>query len=97
MSFEIRFTPEAEETYTLVVSQLRTRWGDRFVIKFENKVSKVFNAVSSTPYIYPTDKQFSSLRKCVLHKNCSLFYKVNNDHILIVYFWDNRQDPLIGI
>lgn len=37
MSLEIRFTVEAEETYHALISQLRERWGDKFVIKFENK------------------------------------------------------------
>jgi len=40
MSFEIRLTREAEETYDAVVTQLRQRWGDRFVNKFEAKVLK---------------------------------------------------------
>jgi len=40
MSFAIKFTIEAVETYDLIVGQLRARWGDKFVIKFEDKVSK---------------------------------------------------------
>ncbi|MDB4927427.1 type II toxin-antitoxin system RelE/ParE family toxin [Mucilaginibacter sp.] len=95
MNLEIKFTPKAEETYEAVVLQLRERWGDRFVKKFENKISKIFDTISTTPYIYPTDRKFTDLRKCIPHKNCSMFYKINDDHILIAYFWDNRQDPLV--
>ncbi len=94
MNLEIKFTPEAEETYSAVVSQLRERWGEQFVAKFETKVSKIFDIISMTPYAYSVDKQFTELRKCIPHKNCSMFYKVNMDHILITYFWDNRQNPL---
>jgi plasmid stabilization system protein ParE len=53
MSFEIRLTPEAEETYDALVTQLHQRWGDRFVIKFEVKVLKCLNTITTTPHIYP--------------------------------------------
>jgi plasmid stabilization system protein ParE len=95
MSFDIRFTPEAEETFDAVVSQLRGRWGDRFVTKFEDKVSKSFEIISETPYIYPVFEENTGIRRCILHKNCSLLYKIYENTILIVCFWDNRQDPLV--
>lgn len=95
MSFEIKFTPEAEETYDAVVSQLRQRWGDRFVVKFEIKVLKCLDTITTTPYIYPVVEENTGIRKCLLHKNCSMFYKIYDEAILIVCFWDNRQDPIV--
>ncbi len=95
MSLAIRFAVEAEETYDSIVSQLRERWGDKYVVKFEKKLSKVLEIIAKTPLVYPIAQENIETHKCVLHKNCSLFYKVNEDDIEIVYFWDNRQDPLI--
>jgi plasmid stabilization system protein ParE len=94
MSFEIRFTPESEETYDAVISQLRDRWGDGFVNKFELKVSKSIHTLSETPYIYPICDENTEVRRCVLHQNCSMLYRVFGESILIVCFWDNRQEPL---
>jgi plasmid stabilization system protein ParE len=96
MSLAIRFAVEAEETYDSIVNQLRGRWGDKFVLKFEDKVFQVVAIIAQTPLIYPIAQENSETRKCVLHKNCSMFYKVNEHEIEIVYFWDNRQDPLIN-
>lgn len=53
MNFEIKFTPEAEETYEAVISQLRQRWGDKFVTTFEARVLKRLRTISKSPYIYP--------------------------------------------
>jgi len=39
MSFYLQFTPEAEETYDSLISQLQQRWGANFVHKLENKES----------------------------------------------------------
>jgi len=95
MNFEIKFTPEAEETFDALILQLRQRWGDGFVVKFETKVSKALNTITKTPYLYPIAEENTEIRKCILHKNSSMLYKVYDTEILIVCFWDNRQDPLI--
>ena len=73
--------------------QLLQRWGDRFVIKFETKVLKCLNAIAITPYMYPVVEENTEMRKCILHKNCSMLYKIFDDDILILCFWDNRQYP----
>lgn len=76
MSFEICFTPEAGETYKATVEQPGQRWGDRFVIKFENRVSKCLDTISTTPFLYPIAEESTEVRKCILHKNCSMLYKI---------------------
>ncbi|WP_259068930.1 type II toxin-antitoxin system RelE/ParE family toxin [Mucilaginibacter sp. X4EP1] len=96
MIFELKFTPEAEETYDSLTSQLQERWGDQFAIKFETKVLKALEAISVSPYLYPIIEESTEVRRCVLHKNCSMLYKVFDDVVLIVCFWDNRQDPLFS-
>lgn len=92
---DIRFTPEAESTYRAITDQLQSRWGEKIVSKFEVKVNKVLNQISISPTIYPILLENHELRRCVLHKNCSMFYKVYDNYILVVWFWDNRQQPLI--
>ncbi len=95
MSFEIRFSPKAIITFDEIITQLNQRWGDKFVKKFKDKVSYSLDNIIETPFLYPIAPENIELRKCVLHKNCSMFYRVNNNIIEIIYFWDNRQDPLI--
>jgi hypothetical protein len=92
---DIRFTPEAESTYRALVGQLQSQWGEKYVTRFELRVEKALNQISISPTIYPIILENHELRKCVLHKNCSLFYKVYDRYILVTWFWDNRQQPLI--
>jgi plasmid stabilization system protein ParE len=95
MNLRIITTPRAEETYILLSDQLRQRWGDGFVVKFEIKIEKYLKVILTSPYIYPIVEENMELRRCILHKNCSMLYRIDNDVILIVCFWDNRQDPII--
>ena len=91
----VRFTPEAESTFRALVYQLQSQWGEKFVSKLELKVEKVLSQISVSPTMYPIVLEQHELRRCVLHKNCSMLYKVYDDYILVTWFWDNRQEPLI--
>jgi plasmid stabilization system protein ParE len=76
VSYTILFTPEAEDTYDSVVAQLLHRWGVAFAEKFEAKVSKALDSISSSPYLYPIVVESTEIRKYILHKNCPLLYKI---------------------
>ena len=91
---DIRFTPEAELTYQALAAQLQAQWGEKFVAKLEHTTEKALKRISKSPAMYPVVLEKHDLRKCVLHKNCSLFYKVYDEYILVTWFWDNRQQPL---
>ena len=94
MSFEIRFSPQAEETFEAVIIQLEQRWGDKYVSDFKNKVYKSLDIIVTNPFIYPVAPENSELRKCVIHKNTSVYYSIKDEFVEIHYFWDNRQEPL---
>jgi plasmid stabilization system protein ParE len=95
MSFEVRFGPESGVTFDAVVKQLLERWGEKTVLQFEAKVRGCIKTLSSNPYLFAIANHEMELRKCVLHKNCSILYKVYETEVLIVAFWDNRQQPLL--
>ncbi|MBS1524973.1 MAG: hypothetical protein JST19_04955 [Bacteroidetes bacterium] len=95
MSFKVKFTPKAGETYDALVAQVRQRWGDKFVVRLESKIARAIHLISTSPYSYPVAEESLEIRRCVLHKNCSMLYKVYDEVILIICFWDNRQEPLM--
>lgn len=94
MIYEIKFTPEAEETYDAVSSQLRERWGNNVVIRLEKRIVKGLSVISKAPFMYPVIDEATEVRKLVLHKNCSLLYRVFDTTVVIICFWDNRQEPM---
>jgi hypothetical protein len=94
MSLPVRFSIQAGETYDAIIAQLNMRWGKRFVDEFEQKVARATILISESPMLYPLADFGMDVHKCVLHKNCSMFYWIDLTEIVILYFWDNRQDPL---
>ena len=93
--FEVVFSKKANETFDLIQTQLLERWGIDIVIKFEQRAIKVIETIADSPFIYQSVKTNAEVRKAVIHKNCSLFYKVSEQKIVLLFFWDNRQDPIL--
>jgi hypothetical protein len=59
------------------------------------KLSKEFELISLHPYRCKKTETFPFLYKCIVTKQTSAMYKVNEDKsiIEIVTIFDNRQDP----
>lgn len=94
MNYDVIFTPEAEDTYESVVFQLSERWSNKFVLEFENHLEEVLEILERSPFMYPVFEETMQIRRVILHKNCSLLYKVTGNKVLVVCFWDNRQSPM---
>ena len=92
--FEIVFSKRANETFDLIQLQLLERWGTASVIKFEQRTMLVLEAISNSPFMYQSIEIDSEVRKAIIHKNCSLFYRINGQKIVLLFFWDKRQDPM---
>jgi hypothetical protein len=95
MNLPVKFSVRAGQTYDATIAQLNARWGRKFVDEFEQKVTKTISLIAASPTLYPLADFGMDVHRCVLHKNCSMFYRVHTSHITILYFWDNRQEPLI--
>lgn len=94
MSYKIVFTSSAESTYESIKLQLIKRWGYHILSDFEKRLDKHFSLRSLNPLIYPIINDKLEIRRCIIHSNCSLLFTIKNDDLVILAFWDNRQEPL---
>jgi len=94
MSFTLKFGSQAGVTYQAIITQLNERWSEKTALKFEEKVKSCLYLISENPLLHPLVDEALQLRKCIVHKNCSILYKVYEKEILVVCFWDNRQEPM---
>lgn len=94
MHYEIKFTLEAEHTFDALSFQLFQRWGERYVKRFESKVSKALDTLGKAPFLYPIVVEETRIRKCIVHRNCSILYLIKEKIVTIICFWDNRQEVL---
>lgn len=92
---EIYWTDTAKETYLYILDFLSDKWGEKITTKFINQTEKSISLIAQFPTLYECIGGFSEVRKVVLHKNCSFLYRIANEKIELLVFWDTRQEPFI--
>lgn len=95
MQFEVAFTNKADDTFDAIGNQILKRWGERELLNFRRRVYDVVEVISRSPLIFRSISNNENIRKAVVHKNCSMFYEIKGKRIDILFFWDNRQDPIL--
>ena len=94
MILKVTLTHTATETYESIFNQIVSKFGLAAAKKFERKALQTLKTLSKTPYIFKSIEGNSDVRKGYINKNCSFFYQVSVFEVSILFFWDNRQEPL---
>lgn len=95
MKLKINWSDSAKQSFKAIVSQIESRWTQKEASAFVKDAFNTLDVISTNPYIFPVT-EYADVRRAVIAKQTSVFYKVNGDRIEILFFWDNRQEPLIG-
>ena len=93
MSLDVRWTDEAEFTFDHIVSFILEHWGERSSEKFIAKTRNTLLNISRQPFLFP-ESDIENVRKALITRQSSVFYEIHSDYIMLVFFWDNRQDPI---
>jgi len=94
VSLTLKFSRQAKETYAAIQSQLYERFGQAVLEKFERKTVKTLDLILQSPLMFKSAMDNPDIRKGLIHKNCSVFYEIKPTEIEVLFFWDNRQDPI---
>jgi plasmid stabilization system protein ParE len=91
---KVIWTPEAAETFKLNIDYLQVEWEDQVALNFLDRVDEVVETIKSNPEIYPSINKKDNIRRCVIVKQISLYYKiVSNKQIDLLTFWNSYQNP----
>lgn len=95
MQRTIRWSRNARQNFLDLLLYLQENWGDEKAIAFHEKVETIIQSILQFPFQYPAYRLAGNqkIRKCVVSKQTSLFYKVEAETIDLLAFFDHRQDP----
>ena len=91
---QIIWSKNAQITFEAVVVYLEDNFGVNIAKKFIAKTNSSIQVIDSFPNLYKAISLKQNVRKATISKICSFYYEVNEDTIVILYFWDNRQEPI---
>ena len=92
---QIIWSAKAKMTYFRVLDYLNKNWSQRELIQFNKRTEIVLQSIKRNPEIFPVTKKHKNIRKAIIDKNNSCFYKVDRykNKIFLLTFFDNRQNP----
>jgi plasmid stabilization system protein ParE len=94
MNLAISWSDEAIETFDAIVLFIEKKWSERQAKIFIKQTQKIFSLISDYPYMYKASIS-SNVRQAFITKQTSVYYEIHKTHITILFFWDNRQEPIL--
>jgi len=90
---KITFSPEATQNIQQIILYLKKEWSQNVADKFVNMLrEKIYNIKQFPNSYYLIDEQ-RKIRRCVLTKQITLYYKIEEKEIKILTLFDTRQNP----
>jgi hypothetical protein len=87
----ICWSEEAKTTYENIIDSLIEKWPIDIALDFEQRTNDLLDLLKENKQLCPASK-FKKIRKCVIHKNASLIYKINRKTIEIITFIFNKDN-----
>ena len=93
MSRKVVISKTAEKKLDKLFEYLITEWSVKVKTDFVEKLDSSIVIIKNQPEIFPESKEVKGLRKCVIAKQTTLYYRYNSKRINIVTLFDTRQNP----
>ena len=93
MALTIYWSKKADEKFDQVIKYLVDEWGENVTRAFVRKVYDFLDILSEFPEIGTVENIERNIRGFVIVKQLTVFYKIQKEKIVLLDFFDNRQNP----
>ncbi len=93
MALKIVWSKRASKRFDDIVSFLVNEWGEKSAKDFIINVFDFLETLSEFPEIGSLENKEKNIRGFTLLKQVNLYYRVKDDTIILIIFFDNRQNP----
>ncbi|MFN8698407.1 MAG: type II toxin-antitoxin system RelE/ParE family toxin [Flavobacteriales bacterium] len=83
----------ANQDLEQILDYLRAHWDDHVADNFMEVTFEMVEYIGSNPKLFPVIFRKLKVRKCVLTKHNTLFYRETAEAIEILRIFDTRQNP----
>jgi len=92
-TYKLIWSEEALNNLKGILKYLEKRWSKREIKRFAQLLDKQLELIKNNPYLFAESNKSDGLRKSVLSRQTSIYYKIIDYQIRIISLFDNRQDP----
>jgi plasmid stabilization system protein ParE len=93
MSRKVDISKTAQKKLDNLFNYLIENWSTKVKNEFVQKLDNSIKTIKNQPEAFPESTLRNGLRKCVITKQTTMFYRFNSSRVFIVTIFDSRQNP----
>lgn len=93
MAFEVRYSTRAYLEYEQILDYVYKKFGADVAVKVDLHFEEVIDQIAVNPFLFPSSRKHKNIRRCVISKQTTLYYRFNGQHVELISFRGNRLDP----
>jgi len=94
MALKIRWTKRASVSFDNTINYINNEWGINSAAKLAKKLNKFLTLLPDFPEIGKIEIEEKQIRGFVLSRYNTILYRIKEKEIVILKFFDNRQNPV---
>jgi plasmid stabilization system protein ParE len=92
MPYTVRFSTRAYAEYESILQYVSDNFGILKALDVDAHYEGIIKQISSNPEMYPTSLKYSEIRRCVISRQTSLYYRFTGEFVELISFRANRMD-----
>ena len=90
--YKIVWTSHALSELTQTLQYIHQHFSDREIKKLAQKIENTTELIAQNPKLFPLSEKKNVCRAVIMRYN-TLYYRIKQNHIEILSFFSNRQNP----
>ncbi len=83
----------ADKDFEHILEYLEGEWGNQVVNQFIDITFRILSQIAINSKQFPVIYKKEKIRKCVINRQNTLYYKEGKNEVEILRIFDTRQDP----
>ncbi len=93
MALKIVWSKRASLKFDQIISYLVDEWGEKSAKQFIGRVFDFLEILSEFPEIGSVENKEKNIRGFTIVKQVNIYYRIKGDSIILILFFDTRQNP----
>jgi len=83
----------ASNSFNAIINYLQGEWGEKVTRNFVVRTYEIIDLLAVNPEMGSVEHFEKQIRGFVITKHNTLFYRIEEEKLILLNFFDNRQDP----
>lgn len=92
-TYKLVWSDEAIKNLKGIIGYLENNWTQKEIKKFVKLLDKQLALITNNPFLFAQSGHSKEIRKSVLSKQTTIYYRIDANDIRIITLFDNRQNP----